>query len=156
MVALLAFLLALCLPSVAPAQPLTISAHAVLSAFPAPVSEEPSTIQRPAPKWATALSIAMPLADGGSTCYAMAQSGPNAHISEGSAFHRWLFRGDVSCTDMALFKVGEAALMGWAIHRVGKTDREKAIGATLIRSALYTLAVVGNMRNASLARRLNR
>lgn len=143
---------------------LVISAEAVLSVtspaslvpFATAVSPEGATIaRRGAPWWATTLAIAGPLADGLSTVYALGQSGPTVKVSEGNGFYHHLFGSDVKASEIMAFKVGQAALMGYAVHVGGRHSREGVIGSAIIQSALHFFVASRNMKTASMAKRLN-
>ncbi|MDP2054398.1 MAG: hypothetical protein Q8N52_04375 [Acidobacteriota bacterium] len=99
--------------------------------------------------------MAGPLADGLSTVYALRQSGPMVKVSEGNGFYHHLFGSDVKAGEILAFKVGQAALMGYAVQVGGKHSREGVIGSAIIQSALHFFVASRNMKTASLARRLN-
>ena len=147
----------LCLSAIAAeAQPLVISDHAVLSTFPPPVEPEPPGKVTRTPRWATILAFAGPLADGATTCYAMAQSGPVVRVAEGNGFYHRLFGGNVTCGKVFGFKVLQSALSGTAVHYAGRQSLERAIGSALIQSAINFGVSAWNLRQARKARRLNR
>ena len=143
---------------------LMISAEAVLSVtspaslVPFAVSVAPegtSVAKRRTPWWATTLAVAGPLADGLSTVYALRQSGPNARVSEGNGFYRHLFGSDVKAREIMAFKAAQAALAGYAVKVGGGYSLETVVGSAIIQSAIHFFAASQNMKNASLAKRLN-
>jgi hypothetical protein len=110
---------------------------------------------RPAPRWATMLAVAGPLADGLTTVYAIGQSGPNARVVEGNAFYYKLFGADVKPAEIMAFKVGQAALMGSFVHFIGKRSHKAAIAAAILQSAANFFVASQNVRTARSAGRLN-
>ena len=147
----------LCLSAIAAeARQIMISDHAVLSAFPAPMEPEPPDKVTRTPRWATILAFTGPLADGATTCYAMAQSGSVVRIAEGNGFYHRLFGGNVTCGKVFGFKVLQSALSGTAVHYAGRQSLERAIGSALIQSAINFGVSGWNLRQAQKARRLNR
>lgn len=141
--------------STANAQTLTISQRAVLSAFPEPVvAERPTTVTR-TPGWATVVAFAGPLADGFSTCWAMAQSGPLATVREGNGFYHQLFGSDVSCGNVLTVKALQSALMGFSVKAAGAHSLEGAIGSALIQGVIHAVVSGLNVRNGLKARRVN-
>jgi hypothetical protein len=108
-----------------------------------------------APRWATALAIAGPLADGLTTVYAMRQSGPNVRVVEGNGFYNKLFGTDVKPAEIMAFKVGQAALMGSFVHFIGKRSHKAAIATAILQTAANFFVASQNVRTARTAGRLN-
>jgi hypothetical protein len=118
-------------------------------------SVEASLEPRPAPRWATTLAVAGPLADGLTTIYAIRQSGPNARVVEGNRLYYKLFGADVKPAEIMAFKVGQAALMGSFVHFIGKRSQKAAIATAILHSAVNFYVASQNMRTATAAARRN-
>jgi hypothetical protein len=108
------------------------------------------TPQTSAPKWAVVLATAGPIADGLSTHYALGQPG----VREGNPFFSHLFGSNVTRNEILGFKVGQAALTGWAVHSVGKVDRKGAIGIALLTAGVNFGVSYWNMKQVEKARGL--
>lgn len=108
-------------------------------------------------KWATALAVAGPLADGLSSWYAMRQSGPVAQSIEGNAFFHHLFGSNVKGSEILAFKVGQAALLGALVyhHSRSRQDREVAIFAAVMTAAIHSVVTVRNLQVAQRVKCLN-
>lgn len=117
--------------------------------------ESNSVTRRPAPRWATTLAVAGPLADGLTTVYAIRQSGPNVRVSEGNNFYYKLFGADVKPGEIMAFKAGQAALMGAMVHYAGKQSKKMAIGASIVSAAVNFWVSSQNVRAGNMASRLN-
>lgn len=139
----------------ASAQTLVISDRAVLAAFPESVPAERPTVQTRTPNWATAVAFAGPLADGASTCWAMAQSGPSVRVREGNGLYHKVFGSDVSCGNVLTVKALQSVLSGLAVKYAGGHSREAAIGSALMQGVLHAVVSGWNVRNGLKARRVN-
>lgn len=142
---------------VIPADPILPAASVSgLTGFAEPIVPETVSITAPsAPKWATMLAIAGPLADGLSTMYAMRQSGPHARVAEGNGFYGKLFGSNVKGYEIMAFKVAQAAFFGYSTHVGGRKNMERAIGSAIMQSAINFWVTSRNMKNAAKARSLN-
>lgn len=143
---------------------LVISSEAILPAVPASgfvalatgvTPEAISTDSRDAPRWATMLAIAGPLADGLSTVYALRQTGPHAQVKEGNSFYTKLFGANVKSHEIMALKVVQAAFMGYGVHAGARKNMERAIGSAILQSAVNLFVASRNMKSAAAARRLN-
>lgn len=108
--------------------------------------------EKPAPKWAVALAVAGPIADGVSTYYALQQPG----VIEGNGFYRQLFGADVKPAEILAFKVAQGVLFGAIVHEAGRKNRKAAIGVAIATAAINFTVSAMNYRNAQQARRVNR
>ncbi len=109
-----------------------------------------ASAQEQAPKWATTLAVAGPIADGLSTHYALGQPGTR----EGNPFFSRMFGSDVTRNEILGFKVGQAVLTGLAVHHVGKVDRKGAIGLAIATAAVNFGVSAWNVKQAQKARGL--
>lgn len=76
---------------------------------------------KPMSKWWAAAVAAGPMIDGATTWWAMRQSGPGMKIREGNGFFTKLFGPDVKGWQIMAFKTGQAAVLAYGMHEIGKT-----------------------------------
>ena len=108
---------------------------------------------RSAPWWATAISVALPVADGLSTFYALQQPG----TAEGNRFFHHLFGSNVRPAEILGFKVAQGAVMGLSTH-YGWRNRDRRAGivfSMVVSGIVHGRVTAKNLDNAALARRLN-
>lgn len=138
-------------PSLASAQHLAVSEAAIMAAFPEVIAM--ASIERPstAPTSAVVGAFLMPMADGFSTCYAMAQSGPVVRVVEGNG----IYGANASCEKVLVVKALQSVLLGFGVREAGKSSRAMAIGASVVQAVVHGWATARNLRNAQVAQRLN-
>lgn len=136
--------------------------QAFLSAIDAVSADAQSAVMSEAPhkpmsKWWAVAVAAGPLVDGATTWWAMSQSGPGMKIREGNGFFQKLFGQDVKAWEIMAFKAGQAAILGFGMHEIGKTKDgvERVIYSVVLNSVVSGVASTINVRRGMQARRLN-
>src|SRR5688572_29491395 len=81
-------------------------------------AQEPE--HKPLSKWWSVAVAAGPVFDGATTWWAMSQSGPAARIREGNGFYHKLFGNDPKGWQIMAFKTGQAAILAYGMHEIGK------------------------------------
>lgn len=120
-------------------------------------SDSSSDTHRPMSKWWVAAVAAGPLIDGATTWWAIGQSGPAMTIREGNGFYHKLFGPDPKGWQVMAFKTGQAAVLAWGVHEIGKNKEgvERVIYSVLMNCAVSGVASTLNIRRGMRARRLN-
>lgn len=103
-------------------------------------------------KWATALAVLGPLADGISTKWAMDQSGPNMKIAEGNP----IFGKNASGNKILGIKAGQAALQGLLTHLAREIAPNSARVAGVSSALIGGIPAAMNVRNGLKAREANK
>ncbi|HWI19893.1 MAG TPA: hypothetical protein VNT81_19205 [Vicinamibacterales bacterium] len=112
---------------------------------------------KPMSKWWAVAVAAGPLFDGATTWWAMRQSGPAMTIREGNGFYQKLFGQDAKGWEIMAFKTGQAAILAFGMHEIGKKKEgvERVIYSVVLNSVVSGVASTINIRRGMQARRLN-
>lgn len=95
------------------------------------------------PTWAVVLATAGPLADGASTYYALQQPG----LGEGNPLFSRFTPGGILAV-----KIGEAAVLGVVVQRIGRTHRRRAIWLAVGLTVVHGSVTAWNLRLAQRQR----
>ncbi len=112
---------------------------------------------KPMSKWWAAAVAAGPMIDGATTWWAMSQSGPGMKIREGNGFYTKLFGPDVKAWQIMAFKTGQAAILAYGMHEIGKSKDgvERVIYSVVLNGVVSGVASTINIKRGLQARRLN-
>lgn len=119
------------------------------------VTSEPT--HKPMSKWWAAAVAVGPMFDGATTWWAIRQSGPGMTVREGNGFYKKLFGPEVKGWEIMAFKTGQAAILAFGMHEIGKNKEgvERVIYSVVLNGLVSGFAGVVNIRQGMQARRLN-
>lgn len=121
------------------------------------IADAAPSAHRPMSKWWAAAVAAGPLFDGATTWWAMKQSGPAMTIREGNGLYQKLFGEDAKGWEIMAFKTGQAAILAFGMHEIGKRKEgvERVVYSVVLNSVVSGIAGGINIKRGLQARRLN-